>query len=141
MKSFVHPKLRRKTREWEFLWYGNTIHYEIGKTLSDKIVFWSKPHTYTEQELLALWFEEVVEKDWIDKVIDEITFSVNWTITQPSDYFNNMMRQAIEKHMPPQKKFTLNKLIKRVETKRGNVTPQELSQIEVFLRDHDLLEE
>lgn len=137
MKSFVHPKLRRKTREWEFLWYGNTIHYEIGKTLSDKIVFWSKPHTYTEQELLALWFEEVVEekKDWIDKSFDSY-YGQEGLYKSRYEY-----REAIEKHMPPQKKFTGNDVHEHSMKTYGSDSGFYVNFTLNFLRDHDLLEE
>lgn len=142
MKSFVHPKLRRKTREWEFLWYGNTIHYEIGKTLSDKIVFWSKPHTYTEQELLALWFEEVVEEKKQDWKLD-LYESLEWLFGKWLDELEEFLafRKKLEKHMPKQKKFTGNDVHEHSMKTYGSDSGFYVNFTLNFLRDHDLLEE
>ena len=127
--------------------YQHPTHWRVAK--SYKTPFWIRclvtlvdgSFECSLPQLLALWFEEVVEKDWIDKVIDEITFSVNWTITQPSDYFNNMMRQAIEKHMPPQKKFTGNDVHEHSMKTYGSDSGFYVNFTLNFLRDHDLLEE
>lgn len=80
-----------------------------------------------EQELLALWFEEVVEKDWIDELYNEI-----W-----KDDDEDVFREVVLKHAPKVKKFTSQEVVDWISWNDMDV----LAPIIDFLRDHDLLEE
>lgn len=61
MKEFKHPKLGRVARQ-KVIRYDDYINrWEIWKIISGEITYLDD-YYYTKEELLALWFEEVVEE-------------------------------------------------------------------------------
>jgi len=102
--------------------------------------------------IIHFWFEEVKEEkeesDWINTAIKEMEqyFTYNETgiclTSMPPQYPRHNktdLRQAIEKHMPQQKKFTVEYVNNFVVRKGTFDTPW--PAIKGFLRDHWLLEE
>lgn len=79
--------------------------------------------------------EEVVEKDWISKCVDEIFEYQRWRPWDEPDYVS--VWKIIEKHAPKEKKFTVREI-----DKYGNKNWKsgfEISNVVSFLQDHNLL--
>lgn len=78
--------------------------------------------------------EEVVEKDWIRLVFEEIL----WREMVDEKSWLIMWRQAIEKHAPKQK-FTRDDLRERNKQPLRWFTPVDMQSCEMFLKDNNLL--
>lgn len=132
MKKFKHKTL------W---WIAKPVqddNMRLEEKLVDKYDIFAFPNgscinncrIFTE-ELIELWFEEVVEKDWISYLYEFILWD-----TKPTE---NSLREYIEQHAPKVKKFTIDELKKYQQEKRDSTDPY--YHILIFCKDHWLLEE
>lgn len=97
-KTFTHPILNRHTDLCENFWSNWPRYYIVDdKTWDEPYDSWWNQNIRNEFELLALWFIDNKQEDWIDKAFREYEL-LNWYKLDRS--YHKEFRQAILKHLP-----------------------------------------